>query len=364
MKIRAAVCKEKGQPLVIEELDLQDPKANECLVRIVASGICHTDEAAQHQFIPVPLPAVLGHEGCGVVEKVGSAVTEFEVGDHVGISFGYCGTCEHCLQAHQYICEHANDINFGGTSSDGTRRLSQNGKEISSFFAQSSFATYSVVDAKSMIKIDKDIPLELVGPMGCGIETGAGAVFNRLKPKFGSTIAVFGCGTVGMSAIMAANLAGCSKIIAVGGNPSSLELAKELGATHTINRKECDDIVAEIKAITGGKGAHYSIDTTGVADFIKKALNSVGFDGTAVVLGASGDLTIHIQSELMGDGKSLVGCIQGDSIPKLFIPKLLEFYKAGKFPFDKLIKFYDFEDINKAMEDSHNGKVIKAVIKM
>ncbi|OOP73865.1 NAD(P)-dependent alcohol dehydrogenase [Clostridium beijerinckii] len=363
MKIKAAVIYEKGQNFKIEDVELESPKASEILVKVVASGVCHTDEVARLQAIPVPLPVVLGHEGCGIVEEVGSSVTEFKKGDRVGFSFGYCGHCENCLSAHQHACENLNAINFGGVMSDGTKRLSKNGQEISSFFGQSSFATYAVVNQNSAVKIDDDIELELAGPLGCGIQTGAGAVLNRLKPSFGSTIAVFGCGTVGMSAIMAAKIAGCSKIIAVGGNPTSLELAKELGATHTINRKETNDIVSEIKKLTNG-GCNYAIDTTGVGDFVRKALASVRFLGTAVVLGATGELTINVQEELMGEAKSLIGVVEGDAVPKLFIPKLIQYYKEGKFPFDKLIKFYDFEDINKAFEDSHNGKVIKAVLKM
>lgn len=364
MKVQAAVVHEAGQPFQIEEVELSGPKAGELLVKIVASGVCHTDEVAQHQGIPVPLPAVLGHEGCGIVEDVGEGVTEFRKGDRVSFSFGFCGHCENCLSAHQHACENFNAINFGGVMADGTRRLSQNGVELSSFFGQSSFATYAVVHQNSTIKVTDDtIDLALLGPLGCGIQTGAGAVLNRLKPAFGSSIAVFGCGTVGMSAIMAAKIAGCDKIIAVGGNKKSLELALELGATHTVNRKECDDIVAEVKKITNG-GTHYSIDTTGVGDFVRKALASVRFMGTCVVLGATGDLTINVQQELMGDAKSLIGIVEGDSIPKLFIPQLIEYYKKGRFHFDRLIKFYDFKDINKAFADSHNGDVIKAVLKM
>ncbi|MGL6199115.1 MAG: NAD(P)-dependent alcohol dehydrogenase [Lachnospiraceae bacterium] len=363
MKINAAIIKEAGKPFTIEELELQEPKENEALVRIVASGVCHTDEVAQMQFIPVPLPAVFGHEGSGIVEKVGANMTEFKPGDHVGLSFSYCGHCDNCKSAKPYWCDSMNLINFGGTSVDGTKRLSQDGNEVSSFFGQSSFATYAVVHKHSMIIVGKDIPLELVGPLGCGIQTGAGAVLNRLRPEFGSSIVVMGCGTVGMSAIMAAKIAGCEKVIAVGGNPASLELALELGATHTINRKDCDDLVAEIKNITEG-GANYAIDTSGVSDFVRMALNCVCFGGTAVVLGATPELTINVQQELMGEGKSLIGILEGDSIPQMFIPKLLNYFRLGKFPFDKLITFYNFKDINQAISDSHNGKVIKAVLKM
>ena len=363
MKITAAVVREKGKPFQFEELDLQDPREGEVMVKIAASGVCHTDEVAQHQMIPVPLPAVLGHEGCGIVEKVGEGVTEFQKGDHVVFSFGYCGHCKSCLAGRPYACENFNAINFGGVMSDGTKRLSKNGQEISSFFGQSSFATYSVVHKNSIIKVDEDLELDILGPLGCGIQTGAGAVLNRLKPTAGSSLVVFGCGTVGMSAIMAAHLCPCKNIIAVGGNEESLVLAKELGATHTINRKKCDCIVSEIKKITEG-GADYAIDTSGVPDFVKKALACVKFLGTAVVLGVTGELTIQVQEELMGEGKSLIGIVEGDSNPKLFIPQLISYYKQGKFPFDKLIRVFEFDEINEAFDGSHSGKAIKALLKM
>lgn len=366
MKIKAAVTRAPGAPFTIEEVELAAPKGHEILVKITACGVCHTDDAARHQVIPVPLPAVLGHEGCGIVEAVGSEVTEFVPGDKVGMSFGYCGSCHNCMTAHQHACENFNAINFGGVQADGTTRLSDaDGNPLATFFGQSSFATYAVVNEASAVKIEhEDIDLALIGPMGCGIQTGAGAVLNRLRPEFGSSIAVFGCGTVGMSAIMAAKIAGCKNIIAVGGNPKSLELAKELGATHTINRKEENDIVGKIKNEIVPGGVNYAIDTSGVADFVKKALASCCFMGTAVVLGATGDVTFNIQAELMGDAKSLIGVVEGDAIPKLFIPELLDYYKKGMFPFDKLIKFYPFEQINQAFEESGAGKCIKAVLRM
>ena len=238
------------------------------------------------------------------------------------------------------------------------------GKKLSTFFGQSSFSSHIVVNEAAAVKVeDKDIDLGLIAPIGCGIQTGAGAVLNVLRPAFGSAIAVFGCGTVGMSAIMAARIAGCEKIIAVGGNPKSLALALELGATHTINRKETDDIVGTIHELTDG-GCDYAIDTSGNADFVKKMLGSVGFLGKGVILGATGEVTFDIQNELMGDFKSLLGVVEGDAIPKLFIPKLIEYYKQGRFPIDKLIKFYPFEQINEAMEASSRGECIKAVVRM
>ena len=366
MKIKAAVTHSKGAPFVIEDVELDEPKFGEILVRITACGICHTDAVVQNQFIPVPLPAVLGHEGAGIVEKVGVGVEEFKPGDRVGITFASCGSCPCCQKAKPYVCKNFNKINFGGIQPDGTSRLkTRDGQVLSTFFGQSSFATYAVVNQRSAVKVtDPDIDLAYVAPIGCGIQTGAGAVLNRLRPEFGSTIAVFGCGTVGMSAIMAAKIANCSKIIAVGGNPKSLELARELGATHTVNRKEVDDVVAAVKEITGGGGVNYSVDTTGVGECVRKSMGMLDFDGKCVVVGATGDITFNVQNELMGDGKSLIGVVEGDSIPKDFIPKLIDYYSRGLFPIDKLIKVYPFEEINEAQQASHRGECIKAVLRM
>lgn len=367
MKIKAAVTYEKGAPFKIDEVVLDEPQVGEILVKIVASGICHTDEAVQHQFIPTPLPAVLGHEGAGIVEKIGPGVVDFKVGDRVGISFGFCNCCTNCRKARPFMCKSLNKINFGGIQPDGTTRLhTVAGQDLSTFFGQSSFAEYAVVNQNHAVKIeDETIDLGLVAPMGCGIQTGAGTVLNRLRPEFGSSIAIFGCGTVGMSAIMAAKIAGCQQIIAVGGNPKSLELAKELGATHTVNRKEVDDLVAEVKRISlSGDGVNYSIDTTGIADCVRKSLGFLDYDGTCAVLGATADISFNVQNELMGEGKSLIGVIEGDAIPKLFLPQLLDYYKKGQFPFDKLIKFYPFDKINEAQTESDLGKCIKAVVRM
>lgn len=367
MRIQAAVTYEKGAPFKIEEVELDAPKFGEILVRIVASGICHTDEAVQHQFIPTPLPAVLGHEGAGIVEKVGPGVTEFVPGDRVGISYGFCNSCVNCRKARPFMCKSLNRINFGGIQPDGSTRLhTLDGRKLSTFFGQSSFAKYAVVNQNHAVKIEDDsIDLGLIAPMGCGIQTGAGAVLNRLRPEFGSSLAVYGCGTVGMSAIMAARIAGCRQIIAVGGNKKSLELARELGATDCVNRKEADDLVAAVKAVSlSGEGVNYSIDTTGIGSCVRQSLGFLDFDGTCVVLGATGDMTINVQNELMGDGKSLIGVIEGDSVPKLFLPQLLAYYKKGLFPFDRLIEFFPFEQINEAQAASDTGKCIKAVLRM
>lgn len=363
MKIKAAFIHNKGDQFKLEEADLQQPNDNEVLVKIVGCGVCHTDDVARQQKIPVQLPAVLGHEGSGVIESVGKNVSEFVRGDHVVLSFATCGVCENCLSGKGYMCEEFNNINFGGTLKDGTSRISKNGKPISMFFGQSTFATYAVADVSNVVKVDRGVDLALLGPLGCGIQTGAGTVLNALKPEFGSTLVVFGCGSVGLSAIMAAKIANCAKIIAVDIVQDKLDLALELGATHVINSLEAENLVEEIKAITNG-GANYAIETTGLGMLLNQGLYSLRPLGTMAVVGVTGEVSIDIFSALMSEGKKMLGVIEGNSIPKVFIPQLIAYYKAGKFPFDKLIKFYDFEQINEAFDDSKKGTVMKPVLKI
>lgn len=361
MLIKAAVTFNKGEEFVIEEVELDSPKDDEVLIKMVSSGVCHTDAVARDQLIPVPLPAVLGHEGAGIVEKVGNNVKGIKAGDHVVLSFSSCGHCENCLTGKPYVCEEFNPLNFGGTMNDGTKRLKKGNQELSTFFGQSSFATYAVVNSRNAVVIDKEVDLSIMGPLGCGFQTGAGTVLNGLRPEFGSSIAVFGMGSVGLTAIMGAKIAGCEKIIAIGGTPSKLKLAVELGATHTINYREVEDVVEEIKKITGG-GAHYTVETTAVPKIVNQGLYGLRVLGTCAIVGATGDVTLNVQNALMAEGKTMKGFIEGNSVPKLFIPKLVKYFKNGKFPIDKLVKKYDFEDINQAFKDSHEGKVIKPIL--
>jgi len=363
MKIKAAVTKEAKSLFAIEDIDLDEPRNDEMLVKVIASGFCHTDELARLQALPVPLPAVLGHEGCGIVRKTGAEVKDFKPGDRVAFSFGSCGKCARCLEGRPAICELFVTINFGGVQADGTSRLSQNGKTLSSFFGQSSFAEYAVVNERSAVIIPEDVPLEITGPLGCGIQTGAGAVLNRLKPRPGSAIAVFGCGSVGLSAVMAAKISNCGMIIGVDQMPSRLDMALELGATHIINTVETPDAVKAIRKLTG-HGADSSIDASGNGACIRMALNSIRPGSSTVLVGGGGDMILNIEHDLMGSAKSLLGVVEGDSNPKLFIPELIEHYRAGRLPFDKLISFYDFEDINTAAQASNSGKAIKAVLRM
>lgn len=364
MKMKAALTLAPGAPFVIEEVELADPKATEVLVRMAGVGVCHTDAVARDQGLPVPLPAVLGHEGSGVVEKVGSAVTDIKVGDHVVLSYYSCGKCPRCQMGQVNHCVDYERVNLvGGVYADGTKRISKDGVEFSSFFGQSSFAEYAVTDARNCVPIDKDVDLALFGPLGCGLQTGAGAVINKMRPEVGSSFVVFGAGAVGLSAVMMAKAAGCAKVIAVDVVPSRLELAKELGATHALNGKECD-AVEEVMKLTG-EGADYSLDTTAIPELINQAIFATKYRGDCVVVGSTGEqiVPIKMQYAIMGAARTLSGVVEGNSIPKLFIPKLVELHKLGLFPFDKLIKEYKFEDINRAFEDSHKGIAIKPVIR-
>ena len=364
MQIKAAIIEEKGQDFRIVDMELDPPKSGEVLVKVAACGVCHTDDMARLQFAPVPLPAVFGHEGSGIIEQVGEGVADFKPGDRVGFSYGWCGKCSACRTGKPYGCDDNYRLNFGGVQYDNSKRLHYNGREVSTFFGQAAFATYAVVHQNNLIPAPDDIDIALVGPLGCGIQTGAGAIFNYLHPEADTSILVTGCGGVGLSCVMAAKIAGCTKIIACDIVESRLQLAMELGATHAINANAATSVPSAVQDLTEGAGVHYAVDCTGIGTCVRQSLISVRSAGTCVILGLTQELTIHVETELMGKSKTLAGLVEGMSIPQVFIPKLLNYYRQGRFPFDRLIRFYDFKDINKAFEDTKNGKVIKAVLKM
>ena len=361
MRIKAAVTQKAGAPFSIEDVELEKPKPEELLVKMKAVGVCHTDEAGRAGKLPFEFPVVLGHEGAGIVEAVGSAVSDFTPGDSVCLSFGTCGSCEHCLSGRPYACEIMFPLNFMGSMPDGTKRLSKNGKAISSFFTQSSFATYSVVNQRSAVKIDDDIDPGLAAPMGCGVQTGAGCVLNVLKPELGSTIAVFGAGSVGLSAIMAANIAGCARIIAVDKIPSRLALARELGASDLIDGAKTQDMAKELMALTSNRGLDYALDTSGSNFIADLALNALSYTGTLML--AAGGTSLTLTTGAVLGAKTVLGVNEGNSIPKVFIPKLLSYYKRGRFPLEKLVSYYKFEEINEAFDATLRGEVIKAVLR-
>lgn len=337
----AAIIREKGGKFSVEKVSLEEPRAHEVLVKIAGVGMCHTDLVVRDQYFPTPLPAVLGHEGAGVVEAVGSHVKKVRPGDHVVLSFASDGTCRNCQEGRLGYCQDLYARNFSGRRPDGTTPMrDQAGNEISAyFFAQSSFGEYALATEANVVKIDKDVPLELMGPLGCGIQTGAGAVMNALQPKAGDSIAVFGAGSVGMSAIMAAAAVGCPTIVAVDIMDSRLELARELGATHVVNSKT-ENPVEKIIAITGD-GAEYSLECTGIPAVVRQAVECLRLTGVAGTMGVAPlgtEITLDMASILFG--RTLRGIIEGDSIPDIFIPRLVELWKQGRFPFDKLVKTY------------------------
>lgn len=358
---------EEGGAFEIEDVSLEDPQSDEVLVRIVGAGVCHTDMIVRDQMYPTPLPAVLGHEGSGVVEEVGSNVTNVEPGDHVVLSFDYDDTCTSCRDGHPAFCEAFFAHNFGGVRPhDESSPLSQDGERISGrFFGQSSFATYAIATERNVVPVEDDVPLELLGPLGCGIQTGAGGVINSLNPQAGSSIAVFGAGSVGLSAVMAAGIKSCTEIISIDLKENRLEKADELGATATVNPEEVDDVVEAVRELSDG-GVDYALETTGVPAVAEQAVETLTQRGTLGVIGAPalGTEAGYDVNNLILNGRSITGIVEGDSDPQQFIPDLVELYRQGKFPFDELVTYYDFEDIEQAVEDSEEGDTIKPVLRM
>jgi aryl-alcohol dehydrogenase len=365
MEIKAAVIFEQGGDFSLEQLELSDPNDDEVLVQIVGTGICHTDLAARDMHLPIPPPpSVFGHEGAGIVEKVGARVTKVKPGDHVILGWDYCGACKACKVGKYLYCLDFFLHNFHGARPDESITLHKGDQPVhGSFFSQSSFADFSLANERNVIKVRDDIPLEVLAPLGCGVMTGAGAVMNSFQPRPGASIAVFGVGAVGMSAVLGAVVCGCTTIIAVDINPGRLEMAKELGATHTVNANEADPVEA-ILDMTGG-GAEFSLECVGNPKVLRQAVDVLPRLGVCGLLGVVPPGTeVALDMDLIMNGRAVKGILGGDAIPDLFIPKLIELYSQGRLPFDKLITFYPFDEINQAVEDMEKGLVIKPVLRM
>lgn len=362
MKTRAAVVRTGQAGMAIEELDLAGPRPDEMLVRLVATGICHTDIVAASAGSPVPRPVVLGHEGAGTVEAVGQAVSGFAAGDHVVLSYASCGNCPSCVDHAPAYCFDMLPLNFGGSRADGTSPLSKGGEMIhGSFFGQSSFAGFAICKARNAVKVRPDAPLKLLGPLGCGVQTGAGAVLNVLRPGPGRSIAVFGTGAVGLSAVMAARLAGAGTIIAVDRVPQRLQLALELGATHALDASG-GDTVDEIMRLTG-HGVDRTLNTTVSEAVLAQAVRCLaprGICGT-VAARAGQVLELEVRHVMLG-GRQIRGVIQGDSTPGVLIPALIDLYMQGRFSFDRMVRFYPFERINEAIHDAESGATVKPIL--
>jgi S-(hydroxymethyl)glutathione dehydrogenase/alcohol dehydrogenase len=362
--MKAAVMYESNKPLQVEEVTLDEPQDQEVLVKMVATGLCHTDVHFIHGEAPVPVPVVLGHEGAGIVEKVGPGVTTVQPGDHVVLMVAWsCGKCRFCVEGQPGMCTEWVMYNMMGTLPGGAKRLHKGDQELNHFFCQSSFAEYAVVHERTAIKVPQDAPLDVVCLLGCGTTTGIGSVLNRAKLKSGESIVIYGCGGVGLSAVLGARLAGAGKIIAVDMLDRKLEKAKELGADFVINATQ-EDPPQRVMEITGG-GADYSVECIGNVDVMAQAFASIHNAGTCVVAGmAPIDKVIPIASFELLMGKTLTGTLQGNIRPPVDVPKYVDLYMGGKLPIDKLItRSYSLDSINEAVLALEKGEVIRSVIR-
>ncbi len=362
----AAVVREPKGNFNIEDLELDEIRPNEVRVRVVAVGVCHTDVALRDAVYPIPMPVVLGHEGAGVVEAVGASVTRVIVGDHVVMSAAYCGHCLQCLVGHEAYCENGFAEDFGGRRTlDGTSSLTSSAGEVvsSHFFGQSSFSTYANVVESSLIVVDRDLPLEKIAFLGCGMQTGAGSILNELRPPAGSSVAIAGTGAVGHAAVMAARASGCTTIVAIDRHQNRVELAQELGATHGIHG-QAEEAHEELQRITGGRGVDFILNTTDSPEAIGNLAGALAIRGSLATVAAMAPGT-GVSFEVGGSllkGWNFRTIVQGSSVPQQMVPRLIDLWKQGLFPIDKLVKTYDFADINTAFEDSGSGAVVKPLL--
>ncbi|SMC20228.1 aryl-alcohol dehydrogenase [Desulfacinum hydrothermale DSM 13146] len=362
MEIQAAVVEQAGSPFQIQDLRLDEPRETEVLVRVMGSGICHTDLAAAKGQLPVVFPAVLGHEGAGVVDRVGSRVTRLKPGDEVVLTWGACGVCGACRIGRPAHCDRFFKYNLTGRRPDGTTPLRGRRGEISgAFFGQSSFASHVVVDERNAVPVPPGALLERLGPLGCGVMTGAGAVVCALKAGPGSSLAVFGAGAVGLSAVMAAALSGCDPIIAVDVLAIRLEMARELGATHTVQAGQKDP-VGTIRSICPG-GVDFSLECVGDPEVLSQAVACLRPMGVCGLVGMTPPGTrAFLDMNTLLAGRTVRGIVEGDAVPHHFIPRMLAWHEAGRFPFHKLLSFYPLSHIQQAVKDMRDGRVIKPVL--
>lgn len=365
MRITAALVSERGGRFGLETLELAEPAADELVVRVAASGLCQTDVHARDDYFGIAFPAVFGHEGAGVVERVGAAVANVAPGDRVVMVSPGCGACSACARKLPGYCAAARRIKFGGRLRDGRAPLHRNGSAVSgAFFQQSSFATHALATQGNVVKLPPELPFEVAAAFACGVNTGAGAVLNVLRPESGSAFAVFGAGAVGLAGLMAARIAGCRTRIAVDLHENRLALARELGATVCIN-PATEDPVARIREATEGKGVQSSLEAAGDPRALRQAVESLAPMGVCCLVGsARAGVEVALEMPLLQHGRTLRGCIQGDAPPQEFFPELFAHHAAGRLPVDRLIRHYDFADINEAVADAVSGRTVKAVLRI
>ena len=363
--VRAAILREPGRTPEIEDVCLQPLQPDELRIDVYAVGICHTDLSAIDGTVPLPLPAVLGHEGSGVVRETGSEVDGLEPGDHVIVSYDHCHECVTCKDGRPSYCQLFAPLNYFGTRLDGTTTLRQGDDEIhGSWFGQSTFATEAIVSERNAVRVPRELPLEMLGPLGCGLMTGAGAVLNVLGPEAGESIAIFGLGAVGLSAVMAAAASGCETIIAVDPVATRRDVAMELGATSVIDPAGSSDVAWDVMELSG-PGCHYSVDCVGTGTVVRQALEVLRTPGICATLGLAGlENEIRIDQGHLLLGRTLTGVIEGDADPAEFLPQLIAMWQRGEFPFDKLIRTFPFEDIGRAISAARDGSVVKPVLTM
>lgn len=361
---RAAVVEAPGAPFQVHDVLLDDVHPGEVLVEMVAAGLCHTDLGVQVGGIPFALPGILGHEGAGIVREVGAGVTRVAPGDKVLLSFTSCGTCPNCRSGHPAYCATwVPDNLITGVRRDGTATVTRDGAPIGGhFFGQSSFAAHALVDERSLVKVDSEAPLEYLAPLGCGVQTGFGTVWNILAPAPGSALVVFGVGAVGLAAVMAAHLLPLRAVVAVDRVPGRLDLAKELGATHVVDAGT-QDVAAAVLAATGG-GADAAIDTTAVPTVVRTAIDTLAVRGTLAVVGAppaGTEASFDVQGIL--PGKRIVGVTLGDGEPETLLPQLVDLHRTGRLPLEKLVRHYALDELDRAAQDMHHGVTVKPVVR-
>jgi S-(hydroxymethyl)glutathione dehydrogenase/alcohol dehydrogenase len=367
MKVKAAICTEPKKPLVVEQIDLEGPRAGECLVRLAATGVCHTDAYTMSGRDPSGLfPAVLGHEGAGVVEEVGPGVTSIAPGDHViPLYIPECRQCSFCLSRKTNLCGVLLATQGKGLMPDGTSRLSHGGRMLHHYMGTSTFAEYTVVPEIALARIRKDAPLDKVCLLGCGVTTGIGAVLNTARVHPGATVAVFGLGGIGLSVVQGAVMAGAERIIGIDVNPRKFDLATRLGATDTLNPREVGDVVAAIVEMTSG-GVDYSFECIGNVNVMGQALACThkGW-GQSIIIGVAGaGEEIHARPFLLVTGRQWRGTAFGGTRGRTELPGMVDRYMAGRIELDALVTAtMPLEDINRAFDLMHQGEAIRSVIR-
>jgi aryl-alcohol dehydrogenase len=358
----AAILRQPHGEMSLETVELDDLRDGEILVKVDAAGICHTD--AKYRGI-VPLPAVFGHEGTGTVEAIGEGVTDVKPGDRVIMSYAFCGSCPCCDDNKPYMCENMYKLSFTGLRADGSSAIRLDGEPISgSFFQQSSFASHAITLAGTVVPVKSDLPPEMLAAIPCGVQTGAGAMVNTFGVQEGESVIIFGAGTVGLSAVIAARMIGASPIICVDVLQNRLDLAAELGATHLLNTND-GDVAQRVKEILP-RGVQYAFDASATVAALEAALQCIGQGGSIAIVSfpEGGKKFPFTTRELFLRVGSLQGTIQGHSVPRKFLPKLIEWQQKGLFPYEKFITTYDFADINEAFSDAEAGTAIKPVLLM